>query len=760
MKFMKTLLASAILILMIAAATALAISITPAVASDNRDLTCATDSNPTAYVYKWYNEGSYVKSGQILGALDTTIGENWTCKVFIPANPMTGEICIGEAKATIMPANNIPTVPTITLSPNAPYYPFSVITATAASTDADNDVPTYEYRYERAGITISTTRVLSCSGLCSAGDSITIYARAYDGKDYSAWQSASFTISSASLFSTVINSYINGDFYSGTGTYNNITGLISSVIELSSIYGTFSIDTSNILNSYIYDSNLSRCSVDSSGIDSSTCSDSVIRANSNVFRSNITGSNITSSGLYEANTTNSYVAYSTLMETSADNANVINDRIDAGTILMTNGSVYNATANGAVNLVDIINQHPWAWIESPGYDSNFSIGQIITFTSGSYDANIGTALNDSLTYLWDFGDGSNATTENATHAYSAAGNYTIMLTVTDKFNTSDGSSTFIRVNPATSPSTPTSPDFCPVNHSNAIIQIDSIKNFNSIDAKDFAPLDELKIRVSVKNNANVSKTVYVKSFIMYNNSEIKDTEVSESVKINDDGTKTVELNMTIPLDLKEGDYQLYIRAYDDNNKSNCDDNFEGSNVIRFQITRETNEVIPKDVSFMPSNNVSCGDLLTLSGKVANTGTEDEQKVKIVYTDDLKNKAEEVIDNLDWGIESKTFNFNINIPKNATESKYKATLTLSYEYNEDNNRYGTTKTFTYDYSVGNCKPLASTLSLSNVSVTTTQQKQESGFSAFINENWKSILMIVEILVVIAIVFKILLLYKLI
>ncbi len=48
-----------------------------------------------------------------------------------------------------------------------------------------------------------------------------------------------------------------------------------------------------------------------------------------------------------------------------------------------------------------------------------------------------------LTYAWDFGDGSSATGVNTTHNYSAAGSYTVKLTVSDGKTTSVLSKTFV-----------------------------------------------------------------------------------------------------------------------------------------------------------------------------------------------------------------------------------------------------------------------------------------------------------------------------
>jgi len=72
-------------------------------------------------------------------------------------------------------------------------------------------------------------------------------------------------------------------------------------------------------------------------------------------------------------------------------------------------------------------------IANAGPDLAANEGDTVSFdASASYDPN-----QDSLSYLWDFGDGNTATGLNPTHTYADNGTYTVTLTVTDPHGASD-----------------------------------------------------------------------------------------------------------------------------------------------------------------------------------------------------------------------------------------------------------------------------------------------------------------------------------
>lgn len=68
-------------------------------------------------------------------------------------------------------------------------------------------------------------------------------------------------------------------------------------------------------------------------------------------------------------------------------------------------------------------------------------GDIITFVGSGTDKGV----DDTLTYGWDFDDGTTATTATAAHAFSSSGTYSVELTVTDNDGASHTVSTTVTV---------------------------------------------------------------------------------------------------------------------------------------------------------------------------------------------------------------------------------------------------------------------------------------------------------------------------
>ena len=95
------------------------------------------------------------------------------------------------------------------------------------------------------------------------------------------------------------------------------------------------------------------------------------------------------------------------------------------TLVVNDGKV-NSTASTATAYVEEVNDPP---VADAGPDQSAFTGQTVSFDgSGSYDPE-----SDPITFAWDFGDGSTGSGGAVTHAYSAAGTYTVTLSVTDQY---------------------------------------------------------------------------------------------------------------------------------------------------------------------------------------------------------------------------------------------------------------------------------------------------------------------------------------
>ncbi|MBN2142357.1 PKD domain-containing protein [Candidatus Woesearchaeota archaeon] len=311
--------------------------------------------------------------------------------------------------------------------------------------------------------------------------------------------------------STVTDSTVNGVYYSSN--YSNvIPGISNSTVSSSNISGSLIVNSTlsncTIIDSTVENAVLSDCFIDPSRIINSTLSE-----NSSAYDSNVTDSilvNVSVNGTIVQNTT--------IYDTVLVDANVSDGAIYSGSVLMYNGSEYDASSSGAKNLTRLINYPPVAVIESA---TGLYAGSATTLTSGSTDVNLDvftgvaafmvngvnssslseeemytfgsdanltvlyfdddlvwfrfdmpggvnetenltlhevlltnngsndfevnltnlttwTAINDSLTYTWLFGDGESDVTNSTSveHTYAASGSYTVNLTVSDRYGRS------------------------------------------------------------------------------------------------------------------------------------------------------------------------------------------------------------------------------------------------------------------------------------------------------------------------------------
>ncbi|PIN74990.1 hypothetical protein COV18_04490 [Candidatus Woesearchaeota archaeon CG10_big_fil_rev_8_21_14_0_10_37_12] len=295
-------------------------------------------------------------------------------------------------------------------------------------------------------LTLGTNSIhVACNGESAATNADLVYFadNILDGSTLSGTNSISNTIMTSST--------LNNDTLSSTnGTANVLTNVISTNSRIER-----SILTScTVTNSIILDNIASNCNYIGVFIDPSTTTGSNIVGGS-IINSTVTFSNVTNSNITNSNINNSVIDDSTITNSSFVDATVIdavitNDVITAGFISVGNQS-YNATTSGTANLSDVISFAPVAsFTLSP---SSTTPGSVIAFTSTSTDRNIPGDLNDSLSFFWDFGDGTNSTNASVNKSYSSADTYTVTLTVTDSFGYSDSEQGTARVStPAPAPS--------------------------------------------------------------------------------------------------------------------------------------------------------------------------------------------------------------------------------------------------------------------------------------------------------------------
>ncbi len=244
-------------------------------------------------------------------------------------------------------------------------------------------------------------------------------------------------------------SVINSNVTFSTSTSSNVTA--SSVTN--STLASSSVTSSTITNSTLTNSSLNNSFLIAGILINGTVAASTLNlcslADSNAIGSTLTNCTITNSSLNLANIltnvtiTRSTVINSTLVNTVVNSANITNNIIFNGTLALSNGTIYNASASGQGNLASLVNFPPVARFTVS--TNSATIGQEITFTSAATDPNIPGVLGDRISHLWNFGDGTTSTAANPVKTYTSTGTFVVTYTAIDIFGLSNSTTATITI---------------------------------------------------------------------------------------------------------------------------------------------------------------------------------------------------------------------------------------------------------------------------------------------------------------------------
>jgi hypothetical protein len=221
-------------------------------------------------------------------------------------------------------------------------------------------------------------------------------------------------------------------------------------------------------------------------------------------------------------------------------------------------------------------------------------------------------------------------------------------------------------------------NFCKYNETgNLNIDID---NLDSDD--EFAPGDTIKISVEVENNNDDDKKIIVEAKLYNLDEEDKIESVKSSKnKIDEDDDEEFELELEIPIDVEEGDYVLFVKAYESGNEQEqCT-----QESIDLEITREDNslEILSIDIK---DYNVHSGGFLEIFFHILNLGEDGEENIYLYIENSELNISEkkgkfdiEGFGESDDEIEEL---FKIKIPFTATPGNYNFIFSVKGDESKD------------------------------------------------------------------------------
>ena len=232
------------------------------------------------------------------------------------------------------------------------------------------------------------------------------------------------------------------------------------------------------------------------------------------------------------------------------------------------------------------------------------------------------------------------------------------------------------------------------------------------DEWEWAPLDEIKLEIRVRNDGSDSERIAVKvALALYSEDNEEfielsgEDEVEDSMRIGAGKSEDFSFNFELPDNVEDGgDYRLYVQAYvdgDENIQCTSKEYDETDYFTEVSISAPADGFMIDDVAV--KDPVACGSEETVSFKLYNFDVGDEETFRVgIYNKEL---GIDLVSNpveLDNG-NSAEFSFKVNISKYAAEKSYPFAITVDYDYQESSKIYReTSDDFSFNLNVqGDC-----------------------------------------------------------
>jgi len=229
-----------------------------------------------------------------------------------------------------------------------------------------------------------------------------------------------------------------------------------------------------------------------------------------------------------------------------------------------------------------------------------------------------------------------------------------------------------------------------------ITEFDVINNGEGDDTE-WEYLDEIEIQVTVENTGddNINDVVVEIKIVDSDDNTITERKMNlndgiiDLGRINDGDEETAIFKISeVPIDLENGDYKIYIRAYNENDENtecvSTSEDFTNSDETYFEFSIVEGDgstvIVKKDIDNIQA---SCGDKdVEVRFMVYNTGSDDEETVLVTLENSKLGIYEKyVIDNL-RDKKGKEVVFFINIPNKVDKAFEKLNIYTYYDYDED------------------------------------------------------------------------------